>query len=178
MKQLILILLLLVNYTMQAQNKLFETRQDPKEEGSNMLVGQLTTNDVIADGTCAWLDKGITAYKPDSVVIKALSTIIKNYSFITFIGTWCEDTQHLFPQFYKTLQACNYPMEQLEMLGVDRNKQALNIEHLLLRIEKVPTIIISKGPREIGRIIETIDKKNIETQLLYMIQKDIENWKD
>jgi hypothetical protein len=178
MKQFLFIIFLLANYTMQAQNKVFETRPDPKEGTSKMLVGQLTAKDIIADGTCAWLDKGMADYKPDSAVVKALTAAIKNYSFITFIGTWCEDTQLLFPQFYKTLQACNYPTEQLEMLGVDRNKQALNIEHLLLRVDKVPTIIISKGPREIGRIIETIDKKNIETQLLYLIQKDIETWKD
>ena len=175
MKQLILLFLLLANYTMQAQHKLFETLPDPKEGESKMLVGQLTTEDIMAEATCSWLAKGITAYKPDSTVIKTLAPILKNYSIIAFVGTWCEDTQLLFPQFYKTLQACNYPTEQLAILGVDRNKHALNIEHLLLRLERVPTIIISKGPREIGRIIESIDKKNIETQLLYMVQKDIEN---
>jgi len=58
-----------------------------------------------------------------------------------------------------------------------REKHALNIEHLLLKVEHVPTIIISKGPREIGRIVETIHKENIETELLYLIEKDIENWK-
>jgi thiol-disulfide isomerase/thioredoxin len=178
MKQLLVILLLATTYAMQAQQKIYETVADPKQGSSKMLVGQLTATNILADNTCTWFEKGMAAYKPDSTIVKPLQALINKYSFIVFIGTWCEDTQQLFPQFYKTIQACKYPEEQLEILGVDRNKQALNIEHLLLRIEKVPTIIISKGPREIGRIIETIDKKNIETQLLYMIQKDIETYKD
>jgi Thioredoxin len=175
MKQIIAILFtLLTSYTMQAQTKIFKTKPDPKDEGSNMLVGQITAKDILQDGTCNWYKFGVEKYKTDSSIIKVLAPLLKKYTIIVVMGTWCEDTQQLFPAFYKTLQACKYDETKLEMIGVDRDKHALNIEHLLLKIEKVPTIIISDGAREIGRIVETISKENIETQLLYMIEKDIE----
>jgi hypothetical protein len=166
--------ILFTSIIMQAQSKIFKTILDPKEAGANMLVGQITTKDIMADGTCTWYASGYKKYKPDTNITKALQPLLKKYTIIAVVGTWCEDTQNLFPAFYKTLQACNYPEEKLEIIGVDRSKHALNIEHLLLKIDKVPTIIISDGAREIGRIIETISKENIETQLLYMIEKDVE----
>jgi hypothetical protein len=175
MKLIITIFFTLFTSTiMQAQNKIFKTIPDPKEKSTNMLVGQITTKDIMADGTCKWYAQSFKKYKPDTNITKALQPLLAKYTIIAVIGTWCEDTQNLFPAFYKTLQACKYPEEKIEIIGVDRNKQALNIEHLLLRIDKVPTIIISDGAREIGRIIETISKENMETQLLYMIEKDIE----
>jgi hypothetical protein len=90
------------------------------------------------------------------------------------LGTWCEDSQNLLPKFIKVLEDCNYNTTSLNLLGVDRKKQALNVEHLLMNIEKVPTIFIYKGPRVIATIIESIDKENIETELLYWITRDKE----
>jgi hypothetical protein len=177
MKTISILFILLSTLTMQAQNAVFKTLPDPKAEGSNMLVGQITINDIRKDGTCAWFDKGFTAYKPDSTIIKTLQLRIKDYTITLMVGTWCEDTQLLLPQFYKTMDACNYPIAKIEMLGTDRQKHALNIEHLLLRVEHVPTIIINKGPREIGRIVETISSPSIEAELLQMIEHDIETWK-
>lgn len=177
MKNLLLLLLFITPIIMQAQEKVFKIILDPKDGGSNMLVGQISIKYIQADGTCGWYNKGFEKYKLDSAKIKALQAHIKDYNFIVMLGTWCEDTQNLLPQFYKTMMASKYPVEKIELLGVDREKHALNIEHLLLKVEHVPTIIISKGPREIGRIVETIHKENIETELLYLIEKDIENWK-
>jgi hypothetical protein len=182
MKHTILIFLfsLLGIQHMQAQDSLapiFQTLADPKEGKSRMLVGQISKQNIIIDGTCTWLQNGMEAYKPDSTIVANLKPLLKNVTIIACIGTWCEDTQNLFPQFLKAVEAAHMPSQNSEILGMDRNKHALQIEHLLLKVEFVPTIIIRKGPREVARIVETISKKNIETELLSILQKDAEQFK-
>ncbi len=182
MKKIIFAITILLTgfFTMQAQDTLppvFNTLPDPKEGTSNMLVGQISKKNIIADATCGWLQKGMDTYSPDSTTVALLKPYLQDVTFIACIGTWCEDTQHLFPEFLKTIEATKLPVQSLEILGMDRNKHALQIEHLLLKVEFVPTIIIRKGPREIARIVESISKKNIETELLSILQKDAEQFK-
>jgi thiol-disulfide isomerase/thioredoxin len=152
----------------------FKTLPDPKEGDSEMLVGAITEKDIAANNTCNWFDKGIKEYKPDSNRIKDLKKITSNLKFVVVIGTWCGDTQYLIPRFFKTAHLAGIKENQIEMYGVDRAKHGLNAEHLVYKISKVPTIIIYDGPREIGRIIEETKKENIETELQFIIERDIE----
>jgi thiol-disulfide isomerase/thioredoxin len=170
--------LVLTTSIMQAQTERFKTLNDPKQGSSQILVGQLTAEDIVKNGTCQWFENGMNQYTADSATIEQLKKHINQYSFIVCMGTWCGDTKDLLPKYWKVMQAAGFPTNKIELLGMDRSKQALNIEHLLLRVEKVPTIIINKGPREIGRIVESLSKDNIETELLYIILHDIETWKD
>jgi hypothetical protein len=48
----------------------------------------------------------------------------------------------------------------------------------IYKIEKVPTIIVTNGAREIGRVVENLTQSNIETELIYLIEKDIESQQD
>jgi hypothetical protein len=173
MKQKIILFfsILLFSTAMNAQHKIFETHKDPKGKGSNILVGQLNLSDIETDGTCGWMARGIKEYKPDTLLVKDLKKIIQQFEFIVCIGTWCGDTQDLFPKFWKTLKAAGYPMDKIELIGMDRDKHALQIEHQLLRIEYLPTIIIRKGPLEAHRIVESIEKKSIEQELMYFLSK-------
>jgi len=86
-----------------------------------------------------------------------------------FIGTWCEDTQHLLPQLYRTLQDASYDFNALEMYGVNRMKEGLNAEHLIYNIKYVPTIIVMDRFKEVGRIIESVNT-SIEEDLLDILE--------
>jgi thiol-disulfide isomerase/thioredoxin len=171
MKKILLAIFCLFSIMSNAQNTLFKTIADPKEGGSDMLVGQLQFEDIAKDATCQWFNTNTAAYKPDSTVVKTLSTALKGYELIVFAGTWCEDTQHLLPELYSVLKAAKYPINTMQLYGVDRKKHALNVEHLLYKIEKVPTIIIIKNHTEIDRIVETVEGK-LEEKLLRILLKD------
>jgi thiol-disulfide isomerase/thioredoxin len=168
----------LFNTMALAQDAQFITSTDPKHPDQQMLVGALKFSDIIESETSPWFKKGFDSYKVDSNRIKDLVKVAKKYRFIVFLGTWCEDTQYLLPKFAKVMSASGVENKQLELYGVDRNKQALNVETILYKIEKVPTIIITNGPREIGRVVENLTQNNIETELLYLIEKDIESQQD
>jgi thiol-disulfide isomerase/thioredoxin len=176
MKQTLILFstLIFANYTMAQQAKSFKVQQDPKHKEESMLVGAITADDIVESKVCAWYQKGFDNYTPDSNRVRDLMKSLGQYHFVVFAGTWCEDTQYLLPKFAKVMHACKVPDKDIEMYGVDRSKQALNVESLLYRVERVPTIIIINGPREIGRIVESLTQSNIETEILYLIEKDIE----
>jgi hypothetical protein len=58
MKNLLLLLLFITPIIMQAQEKVFKIILDPKDGGSNMLVGQISIKDIQADCYCGWYNKG------------------------------------------------------------------------------------------------------------------------
>jgi tetratricopeptide (TPR) repeat protein len=74
------------------------------------------------------------------------------------MGTWCGDSKEEVPKFYKVLEACDFPMEQLTVIAVSRQrdmyKQSPNHEEKGLNIHRVPTVIFYKNGKEINRIVE------------------------
>jgi thiol-disulfide isomerase/thioredoxin len=173
-KILLSIVAFFITTNVMAQNENFKTLIDPKDKTSEMLVGYITAADIKNNASCDWFEKGVAAYTPDSNVVKILKKVVGPYKFVILAGTWCGDTQFLLPQFFKTANVANIKTAQIEMYGVDRSKKALNAEHLIYDISKVPTIIIYNGPHEIGRIVESTKKENIELDILFYIQNDIE----
>ena len=74
--------------------------------------------------------------------------------FVVFGGTWCHDTQNLLPVFYRLLDKSNVPDAEVTLIGVDREKTALNGLHSAFKITNVPTFIVMKDGKEIGRVVE------------------------
>ena len=142
-----------------------------KETGFTVYKGQITFADLLKEPSFGWLQRGVTAYKPDTVAVKYLQKALPKYNIVVLMGTWCDDSQNLIPKLYKVLQAANFPMAQYTMFGVDHAKQTKNIEAKIFALQKVPTIILFDKNREAGRIVESV-KKNIETDLMQLVQKD------
>lgn len=169
MKKIIFILAIMA-YTFAGQSQDFVREQD-KKTGKVLLRGKIIFKDIMDETTCKWLQKGADEYKPNPEVIKKLKAYADNYRFVLFIGTWCEDTQDLLPKFYRVIKDAGIDMNAIEMYGVDRMKEALNIEHKLYNIQKIPTFIVMLQYREVGRIVESVNS-SIEEDLLAMIEKD------
>ena len=89
---------------------------------------------------------------------------------MVLIGTWCEDSQNLIPKLYTTLLKADYDVGSVKIIGVDRMKEAKERMEKPYSIEKVPTIIVYKNEKEVGRIIEVV-KQSIETDLADIISK-------
>ncbi len=177
MKYLLVALCCLSSLMMQAQENIFKTIPDPKEGASNILVGQLQFSDIAADATCNWFSENAQNYTADTNICKALATVIPKFELVIFAGTWCGDTHHLLPQLYTVLSKAKTLAASMELYGVDRKKRALNVEHLLYKIEKVPTVIIIRNHREVARIVETVEGM-IEDNLLRIMQKDLATHQD
>jgi len=70
------------------------------------------------------------------------------------MGTWCEDSQNIIPKFYSLLEAAAFSQDRVTLIGVDRQKKTYSHLAEALNITNVPTIIVMKSGKEMGRVVE------------------------
>lgn len=145
----------------------YEVSKD-KENGQTVYKGPITFGDLFKETEFSWLQKGIDDYKPDTASIGLLHARLPRYTLIVFMGTWCDDSQNLIPKLYRVLRSAGYPIDRVQLFGVDRAKTTTGVEHRLYRITKVPTIILTSQSVEVGRITETV-KVSIEQDLVNLL---------
>ncbi len=168
-KQLLLILTIICAvHLVSAQD--FVRELDRKTD-KPILRGKLNFNNIMKESTCSWFEEGVQSYTPNALAIDELRSVWKNYHFIVFMGTWCDDTRNLLPKFYKILREAGIPMDAINMYGVNRAKQSLNGEHKFYNIVNVPTIIVMHQKREVGRIVENVNT-TLEEELTTLMEKD------
>lgn len=153
-----------------AQN--FVREKDPKTS-KPCLRGKITFRDIQNESVNKWFYKNANEYEPRDYAIRKLRSIHSPYRFVVFAGTWCSDTHDLLPKFYKVLNMADIDLHAVEMYGVNRKMKALNLEEVVYKIERVPTIIVFHQDRELGRITETVSQ-SIEEDLVNIIEKDFE----
>ena len=119
-----------------------------------------------------WFSERYENYTPEENVISRLKMTDKNLTFLIFAGEWCSDTRKLLPEYYKVTDMAGIVNQQLYFL--DRNKQSPDKLEKSYNITLVPTFIVIKNGKEIGRIEESVDS-NIETELLEIILSEENN---
>ena len=160
--------LLLIYVNVMAQHKSdFDTSTDP-QNGSLVLKGEISFGDLRNKHSFSWYDKGRDEYSPTPNTIEYLKQHLDNYDIIVFMGTWCSDSKELIPKFVKTLEVANYPRDKVTIYGVDREKSTKTGVEKQYQITLVPTIILLKDGKEIGRITETVTN-SIEADLKVII---------
>lgn len=129
-----------------------------KDGESPFLLGKIDKTGLTSDNYNTWFSKNYEDYDFDETTIKALKSILKDYQITLFMGTWCGDSKKEVPRFYKILEACNFPEDQLTVIALSSKpymyKQSPNHEEAGLNIHRVPTIIIYKDRKEVNRIVE------------------------
>ena len=154
-------------------------REMDAQTGHPLLHGQITFADLLDESTCDWLGRGASAYRGNENAIEGIKQLQGNYRFVLFVGTWCEDTQIMLPQFLSVMRQAGIPNSAITLYGVNRSKKALNQEEVRFNISRVPTIIVLHQNREIGRITETVNT-SVEEDIYSMMvqdQKVLENRK-
>ncbi|PKP22044.1 MAG: hypothetical protein CVU05_05570 [Bacteroidetes bacterium HGW-Bacteroidetes-21] len=150
----------------------FSQQDSAKINKDYIVTGYCGIND-IKNGkiTSDWYIPGYSSYTPDNAVVEKLKPFTESNMTITIVlGTWCSDSQEQFPRFIKIIHAMGLDVENLNIICVDRQKKAEGINLESLKIEKVPTFIISRDEDEIGRIIET-PETTLEKDLLNILNK-------
>ena len=150
MKQLLIItILFLVSKATLAQEEITKD-----ENGNKVIRGFISRKELATDTNFAWFAKNQKDYVPDQGALKALRADKDSINIIAFGGTWCGDTKYILPKFYVLADAAGISPDRITLIGVDHNKKT--IQHLseAFNIENVPTIIVMKNGKEIGRVVE------------------------
>jgi thiol-disulfide isomerase/thioredoxin len=101
-----------------------------------------------------WYTSSQSIYNPDSSIVNAMESAKGKVQFIVFGGTWCEDTQFVLPKFFKLQEKAGIADNSISFFGVDRQKKTLSNFADAFKITNVPTIIVMKDGKEVGRIVE------------------------
>ena len=131
----------------------YEVSKDAKT-GFKILKGILSIDVLKNDTSFHWMTSDISWYKPKQEVIASLTPVKDSVHIMALIGTWCEDTHYIFPQLVKMLNQCGYNMNNLSIIGIDREKTSLGSFTQALGVTKAPTIIVFKNGKELGRVEE------------------------
>lgn len=168
MKKLLFVLMMLASVNVFAQYDM-DVSID-KETGDVIYRGQCSFADLNSEQTFTWLRTGVGHYKPDEQIVRYLTDNLPQYQMVVLMGTWCEDSQEMLPQMYKLLKLTNFPSKNYTMYGLDLQKKGYKDEHTKYNVTHVPTVILLKDGKEVGRIVETV-KVSLEADLKDIIEQ-------
>ena len=116
-------------------------------------------------------------YKPQEKWLEMLRTAKVRYGLTVAMGTWCSDSHEQIPRLQAILTALGErsPFEAPRLIGIDRSK-AIDAKVFPYGIvELVPTIVVTAGGSEVGRIVETPKSGSVEEDLVRILAP-IEGW--
>lgn len=125
-----------------------------KDSEAKILKGLLTRKDIESDTSFKWFKQNMQYGQADAAAVEAFTKHANDFQVVIFGGTWCHDTQNLLPVFYRLVDKSGYNEKNITLIGVDRAKTTLDNLHTAFHITNVPTFIVMKDGKEIGRVIE------------------------
>jgi hypothetical protein len=109
------------------------------------------------------------SYQPQAEAVAALKANDKETDVTLIFGTWCPDSKTYEPRLLKALHAAGSDKFKLKLVGIDNQfRQPVNTVQPRTIIN-VPTVIVERGGREIGRIVETPAVGTIEEDLVAIL---------
>ncbi|PQA93089.1 thioredoxin [Chryseobacterium shigense] len=164
--------LVLASQQLSAQKVVMNREVETQNDGK-MLLGNQFKEQFLKAPYADWYVKEHDEYVIDQKAIGELRKAkLTSYSIVVFMGTWCEDSHRDFPRLMKILEELKYPDNKLTIIAVNRKKESPTGDEGRYNIQKVPTIIVEKYGKEIGRIIEMPTTGYIERDLVQILKKD------
>ena len=146
-----LFILFALNGYSQAQ---YEISPDEKHPEIKVLRGIVNKYLIQNDTAYKWYNQSQSYYSPDTATLNAFERAKGKVQFVVFGGTWCEDTQFVLPKFFKIQEKSGIPDDAVTLFGVNRAKRSLGNITSAFNVTLVPTIIVMKEGKEIGRVVE------------------------
>lgn len=140
------------------------------QNGGNakVLKGKLDLKALTSDSAYAWFYTGVNKYQPNDNMVNYIKANRDKFNVVALIGTWDEQSRILFPQLYKVMVLAGSPETQMLIFGADEKLDTgAPTEY---KLKKVPTFIILKEGKELGRITGNVDE-SIEADIAKILLK-------
>lgn len=135
--------------------------------GETMLVGEISQEELYRENP--QFARDAKGYIPDPGAISSLKEFTARTKIVVFLGTWCSDSQSEIPKFLKVIEEAGNPNFEVTVYGLDRTKQDETGDATAHGISFVPTIVLYRGDKELGRIVE-YPKTSMEADLLKILR--------
>jgi len=122
-------------------------------DGGKILKGIISRDILARDTSFKWYAQNQKPYAggDDAVTFGKHKDSIQ---LVIFLGTWCEDSQVIIPKLFPFFDAAGFSNDRVTLIGVDRNKKSISHIADAFNIINVPTVIVMKEGRELGRVVE------------------------
>jgi thiol-disulfide isomerase/thioredoxin len=137
-----------------AQIAFAQTEVSQDASGNKVLKGFMTKQELVTDTAFKWFAQNQQGYVPDQVALQSLRANKDSINVVAFGGTWCGDTKYILPKFFALTDAAGVSQDRITLLGVDHNKKTVHHLAEAFGVTNVPTIIIMKNGKEVGRVVE------------------------
>lgn len=146
---------LAIVFSLAITSSLFAQQEISRDASGNKIIrGFITRQELATDTAFKWFAENSKGFTPNAAAVASFQAAKDSVHVLVFGGTWCGDTKHILPQFYALTDAAGFPQDHITLVGVDRNKKT--IQHLseAFGVLNVPTFIVLKNGKEIGRVVE------------------------
>ena len=168
MKRLLPLLFLCIsalNLSAQQTNKIIFDQMS----NQNILYGYGTVDVFQNEQFSQWYSSEYEQYNVNTEVLASAKPELKSITIKVVLATWCKDSKREVPRFIKILNALNFPLEKLEIIGVDRKKVCPEAGVEAGFVDFVPTFFFYRNGIEIGRIVEH-PNETLESDLIKLLQ--------
>ncbi len=104
-------------------------------------------------------------YTPNTGAVASLKSNTDAAKVTLVYGTWCPDSKNYVPRLLKALRSAGNNRIELKLVGVNNQFREPVASVQPLAITNVPTVIVERSGREIGRVVETPAAATIEEDL-------------
>lgn len=122
-----------------------------------VLLGDVT-REAVESFAADWIEAEVSA-QPDLEAAKVLATVEPGAEVEVLFGSWCSDSRREIPRLWKALDLMSDqggpPPFKLRYVAVDREKKQPETELSACGVRYLPTLIVRRNGREVGRIVET-----------------------
>ncbi len=141
-------------------------------KGRTQMAGLVSLDHLKAEPYSKWFQKGYIEYFVDDKKAKKLGKYLKDMDIQVFMGTWCGDSKREIPRLVRVLEVARIDPARVNYVCVYSEPERRNIsptqEQKGRNIHHVPTIILSKNGKEVGRVVER-PLISLEEDLLYIV---------
>jgi thiol-disulfide isomerase/thioredoxin len=104
-------------------------------------------------------------YQPDGALVERLRSIDAPVKLEVVLATWCGDSRQHVPRLLKALQEAANPNITVELIGIDSDFHQPMEVIAGRNITNVPTVIVTRDGRELGRMNETPASATVEEDI-------------
>jgi thiol-disulfide isomerase/thioredoxin len=139
----------------------------PAKPEKPVLLGDVTREQVEA-AVPDWVQAEVEA-APDPAAVKALAAAPPGAEVTIYMGSWCGDSRRELARLWRAMDEAGGSLPcAIRYIGVDHDKKEPAALLAGSGVRYVPTLIVKRDGREVGRIVES-SPHGVEQDLLALL---------
>lgn len=116
--------------------------------------GEFSRNQLENSNHNGWFVENYNAHPLNETLVSRIDSLFSDIEVTIYMGAWCEDSRREVPGFFKIIDALEANDQVQRIVGLNEDKISHDGSAELAGVTNVPTFVLSKGGKEINRIVE------------------------